>query len=92
LLLVLDEPTVSMGAISAQRLLERCVADARGLADELGSVVVFVSHRYATARLADQIVVVDGGAIVERGSHIELVALGGRYAEVYRQQADAYRR
>ncbi len=92
LLLVLDEPTVSMDAISEQRLLERCVADARALADERGSVVVFVSHRYATARLADQIVMVDGGAVAERGTHAELLALDGRYAEVYRQQAAAYRR
>jgi len=91
LLLVLDEPTVSMDAISEQQLLERCVRDARVLADERGSVVVFVSHRYATARLADQIVMVDEGLIVERGSHEQLVALGGRYAEVYRQQAAAYR-
>jgi ATP-binding cassette subfamily B protein len=92
LLVVLDEPTVSMDALTEQRLLERCVADARRLAEEHGTVVVFVSHRYATARLADQIVVVDGGAVAERGTHAELLALDGRYAEVYRRQAEAYRR
>lgn len=92
LLLVLDEPTVSMDAITEHRLLERCVADARRLATTCGTVVVFVSHRYATARLADQVLVVDGGAVVERGTHAELVALDGAYADIYRRQAEAYRR
>jgi ATP-binding cassette subfamily B protein len=92
LLLVLDEPTVSMDAISEQRLLDRCIAGARRLATERGSVVVFVSHRYATARLADQIAVIDRGVVAELGTHAELVARDGQYANIYRRQADAYRR
>lgn len=91
LLLVLDEPTVSMDAVTERRLLERCIADARRLAAERGTIVVFVSHRYATARLADQILVVDGGRITEAGSHGHLMTMDGHYADMYRRQAEAYR-
>ncbi len=91
LLLILDEPTVSIDAVTEQRLLERCVTNARSLAETCGSAVVFVSHRYATTRLADQILMLEDGAIVERGSHAELLAAGERYAEIYRSQQAAYR-
>ncbi len=91
LLLILDEPTVSIDAVTEQRLLERCVTNARSLAETFGSAVVFVSHRYATTRLADQILMLEDGEIVERGSHAELLAAGDRYAEIYRSQQAAYR-
>jgi ATP-binding cassette subfamily B protein len=92
LLLVLDEPTVSMDALTEQRILDQCVANARSLALSRGTIVIFVSHRYATTRLADQILVVDDGRIVERGTHEALMAQADRYAEVYASQASAYRR
>jgi ATP-binding cassette subfamily B protein len=92
LLLVLDEPTVSMDALTEQRILDRSVANARSLAKQRGTVVVFVSHRYATTRLADQILVIDDGQIVEQGTHVTLMAQGQRYADVYASQAAAYRR
>ncbi len=91
LLLVLDEPTVAMDAVTERRLLERCVADARRLAEERGTIIVFVSHRYATAPLADQILVIDDGRITEAGTHQDLVAVDGHYADMYRRQAAAYR-
>ena len=59
-------------------------------AAEAGSVVVYVSHRYSTVRLADRIIVLDGGRVVEDGSHAELLAADGRYARLYRRQAAAY--
>ena len=58
-LLILDEPTVSIDAVTEQRLLDRCVTNARSLAQACGSTVVFVSHRYATTRLADQILMIE---------------------------------
>jgi ATP-binding cassette, subfamily B, bacterial len=90
LLLILDEPTVSIDAVTEQRLLDRCVGNARTLAQTSGSTVVFVSHRYATTRLADQILMIEGGEIVEHGSHADLLAADSRYAEIYRSQQAAY--
>jgi ATP-binding cassette subfamily B protein len=51
---------------------------------------VLVSHRFSTVRMADHIVVVDGGKVVEAGSHDELMANGGLYAELFSLQSAAY--
>ncbi len=50
-----------------------------------------ISHRFSTVRLADLIVVLDGGQIVEQGSHADLMARGGTYARLYELQAGRYR-
>ena len=92
LLLILDEPTVSIDAVTEQRLLERCVTNARALARTAGTIVVFVSHRYATTRLADQVLMVEDGHISEQGSHSQLLAAGQRYSDIYLSQKEAYRR
>jgi ATP-binding cassette subfamily B protein len=55
-----------------------------------GSVTILVSHRFSTVRMADLIVVLDGARVAETGSHDELLARGGRYAELYQIQARAY--
>jgi ATP-binding cassette subfamily B protein len=91
LLLILDEPTSSLDAHAEHLLFERYAESARAVARATGGVAVFVSHRFSTVRMADLIVVVDGGRIVERGSHEELVARGGVYAELFSLQASAYR-
>jgi ATP-binding cassette, subfamily B, bacterial len=54
-------------------------------------MTILVSHRFSTVRMADLIVVLDGSRLAEVGSHEQLMALGGRYAELYRIQAKAYR-
>jgi ATP-binding cassette subfamily B protein len=64
-------------------------ADADGRMD--GRITLLVSHRFSTVRMADQIVVLDGARVAETGSHEDLLARGGQYAELYRIQAAAYR-
>jgi ATP-binding cassette, subfamily B, bacterial len=90
LLLVLDEPTSALDAHAEHVLFERYAASARAVAKATGGVAVFVSHRFSTVRMADRIVVVDDGRIAEQGTHGELVALGGVYAELFALQAAAY--
>ena len=84
-ILVLDEPTASMDAEAEVRIFERF----RELTDD--KIAIVISHRFSTVRMADQIIVLDHGAIVERGSHEELVAKDGRYATLFNLQARGYR-
>jgi ATP-binding cassette subfamily B protein len=90
LLLVLDEPTAALDAETEHALFERYAAGARHTGDE-GRITILVSHRFSTVRMADLIVVLDGSHLVEVGSHEELMAAGGPYAELYEIQAAAYR-
>lgn len=90
LLLVLDEPTAAIDAQTEHELFERFAVAARE-GGGTGQVTVLVTHRFSTVRMADLIVVLDGGRIVERGRHDELVDRGGLYAELYDLQSRAYR-
>jgi ATP-binding cassette subfamily B protein len=90
LLLVLDEPTSALDAHAEHVLFERYAASARAVARATGGIAIFVSHRFSTVRMADLIVVVENGEIAELGSHGELVARGGIYAELFALQAAAY--
>ncbi|HEY0518759.1 MAG TPA: ABC transporter ATP-binding protein, partial [Ilumatobacteraceae bacterium] len=89
LLLILDEPTAALDAETEHALFERFAAASRVDADT-GRVTVLVSHRFSTVRMADLIVVMDGARVVEFGSHDELMARNGQYAELFRIQAAAY--
>ncbi|MCC6434898.1 MAG: ABC transporter ATP-binding protein [Acidimicrobiales bacterium] len=91
LLLLLDEPTAALDAETEHALFER-YADAVRTAErnEDGRITVLVSHRFSTVRMADLIVVLDGAAVVEVGSHEDLVRRGGRYAELFAIQAAAF--
>jgi ATP-binding cassette, subfamily B, bacterial len=90
LLLILDEPTASLDAFTEAELFERYLA-ARQLARQSGAITVLVSHRFSTVRNADLIVVLDHGRIAESGTHADLIATGGTYAELYNLQAREYR-
>ncbi|HEX7168779.1 MAG TPA: ABC transporter ATP-binding protein [Acidimicrobiales bacterium] len=91
LLLLLDEPTAALDAPTEHALFERYAGAARRASGETGAITLLVSHRFSTVRMADLILVVDGAGIRESGSHAELMALDGLYAELYELQARAYR-
>ncbi|MEJ7597075.1 MAG: hypothetical protein WKG01_04125 [Kofleriaceae bacterium] len=83
--LVLDEPTAAMDAEAEVKIFERF----RQLTTD--KIAIVISHRFSTVRMADQIIVLDRGRIIERGSHTDLVAQGGRYATLFNLQAQGYR-
>ena len=92
LVVVLDEPTAALDAETEHALFERYAASARtARGDAAGRITILVSHRFSTVRMADLIVVLDGAKLVELGSHDDLIARGGAYAELYGIQAAAYR-
>jgi ATP-binding cassette, subfamily B, bacterial len=89
LLTILDEPTAALDAETEHLLFERYADQARA-SRQNGSVTVLVSHRFSTVRMADLIVVISDGTIAEVGSHEELMARRGPYADLYTIQAAAY--
>jgi len=84
-LLILDEPTAALDARSELEVFERFA--------ELtfGKMALLISHRFSTVRMADRIVVLEAGKLVEEGSHSQLISLGGRYAAMFEMQAASYR-
>jgi ATP-binding cassette subfamily B protein len=84
-ILVLDEPTAAMDAAAEATIYEHF----RGLTQ--GRIAILISHRFSTVRMADQIVVLQAGHIVERGNHEQLVQRNGLYAHLFSLQARGYR-
>jgi ATP-binding cassette subfamily B protein len=91
LLVVFDEPTAALDPQTEHALFERLAAASREGGRSAGTVTILVSHRFSTVRMADRIVVLDGGRIREQGAHAELMGRDGIYAELYRLQSRAYR-
>jgi ATP-binding cassette subfamily B protein len=83
--LILDEPTAALDARAEYEVFKRFA--------ELvaGRMAVIISHRFSTVRMADHIIVLDNGTVVEDGTHEELLSHGGLYAELFRMQAEGYR-
>jgi ATP-binding cassette subfamily B protein len=93
-ILILDEPTAALDAEAEHGVFTRFRALAAG-ADRPGKLgrrtTIVISHRFPTVRMANRIVVLEKGRIVEEGTHDELVASGGRYAHMFALQAEGYR-
>jgi ATP-binding cassette subfamily B protein len=83
-ILVLDEPTSAMDAASEAAVFELFRAESHD------KMTILISHRFSTVRAADQIVVIHGGRIIERGTHESLLAENGTYAQLFRLQARGY--
>ena len=84
-ILILDEPTAALDAEAEHAVFQRFRALARG------RTTILISHRFPTVRMADRIVVLEGGTIIEQGTHAELLAAGARYARLFALQAEGYR-
>jgi ATP-binding cassette subfamily B protein len=84
-LLILDEPTAALDARAEYEVFQRFAELT------VGRMAVLISHRFSTVRMADRILVLQGGELREEGSHEQLVALGGLYAELFQLQARGYK-
>lgn len=83
-ILILDEPTASLDVRGEAEFLDQFIELTHGV------TTIVISHRFATVRHADKIVVLDGGRITEQGTHESLLTDGGRYAELFRLQAERF--
>jgi ATP-binding cassette subfamily B protein len=84
-LLVLDEPTAALDARAEYEVFLRFSELTKG------KMAVLISHRFSTVRMADRILVLQAGRLIEQGTHDALVAAGGVYADLFQLQAQGYR-
>ena len=82
--MILDEPSSALDPIAEYQLNHAMLSATED------KTVIFISHRLSTTRLADRIIMLEQGRIVEQGTHEELLAANGQYARMWRVQAGAY--
>lgn len=90
-LLLLDEPTAALDAETEHELFRRWAEASRRTAARTGGVTILVSHRFSTVQMADLVVVLNQGRLMEIGTHADLLSRDGHYAEMYNIQARSYR-
>lgn len=83
-IVIMDEPTSALDPIAEQEMYRNMLEVCEG------KTVIFISHRLSSATMADRVYMFENGQIVECGTHSELLALNGRYADMWHKQADAY--
>jgi ABC-type multidrug transport system fused ATPase/permease subunit len=84
-IIVLDEPTSAMDAEAEMNIFNHF----RSLTQD--QMVILISHRFSTVRMADQIMVMNDGSIIEQGTHEDLLQLEGRYSHLFHLQAEGYK-
>ena len=83
--LIMDEPTTALDALAEEKIYR----DLEKISE--GKTLIFISHRLASTRFCDKIMLLDGGKIIEIGSHEELLAKNGLYKEMYESQSKYYK-
>ena len=83
-IIVLDEPTASLDVQAEEAVFEQMNTE------ESRATKILISHRFSTVRMADEILVISGGRLIECGTHSSLVSTGGVYAKMYAIQAKGY--
>ena len=84
-IIVLDEPTAALDAIAESDIYNRYQELTKG------HTSIYISHRLASTRFCDRIILIEGGKIIQEGSHQELIEKGGRYAELFEIQSKYYK-
>ena len=88
--MILDEPAAALDPIAEQGLFERYASAANSASLRSRGATVLVTHRFSTVTMADWIVVLERGRVAEQGTHRQLMARNGQYAELFRLQARGY--
>ena len=83
-IVIMDEPTSALDPIAEQEMYQNMFAACEG------KTVIFISHRLSSAVMADRVYLFEHGEIIEQGTHSELLAQGGTYADMWHKQADSY--
>ena len=83
-IVILDEPSSALDPIAEYQMFENMMRAVQNRS------VIFISHRLSSARLADKVILMDSGEIIETGTHKELMEMDGKYAEMFRKQAENY--
>ncbi len=91
LLLILDEPTASLDAYTEHAVFERYARASERAERGVGAITILISHRFSTVRMADRVIVLEAGRIVQAGTHAELGRASGPYRELYELHARGYR-